>query len=468
MLAHRHSYGESRAKYGGTLDASINSETMIVDPIAAASVADLTLISYLHESLYRLDDNDAVPTLAAAAPQFETPLRARITLRSGLTFHDGTAITPSDVAASLLRLRASSNGYLIAAVANVRVEASAVVVVLTQAAPNLASLLAMPQAAITIGGKIPVTNNPVGAGPFAWSTRNASRRFYELNAFDNYVKTRPFVDKLRLHWFSTSDAEARRFETGAAHVSLRGATAFSGAQPKYVSMAIESEPAALWFIGFGQRSFWPRQAGFRRALDIGIARNGLLALGAGEKLVPTRLPLLRSTDSNTNVAGDMDAARREIAAVTKPNAVIAAVEVLVDASMLDDHEIAERVVRVLDKLAIPAVVSVVDSAVFADRVSRRDVDLYVGQMMLPTTVAPLWWNASFAAGNVRAGDSPATQAAVFSKELPIVPLMHKSVRAWVRGDVSRIHFDALGLLVLDDASVIGRPVASVPSKATQP
>ncbi len=461
------SHAESRAKYGGTLETSLAGDAQVSDPVAARSAADITLQGLLHESLYRSAADGPIATLASAPPVFETALRVRIGMRSDVTFHDGTPITVGDAVASLERLRTSSNGWLIATVASVRADAGDLLLVLTQPTPNLAALLALPQAAITPGGRPPLPDAPVGAGPFSWGSRNDQRRFIELKAFDNYVGNRAFVERVRLHWFAASDAEARRFEAGAAHISLRGATAFSGAAPKFLAVPQQSLPLLLTYIGFGPRHGLARQVAFRRAVDVGIARTGFTALGSGEKIVATRIPLpvvpVASADLAGQFAGDVAAARREFARVQVP--VVSAVEILIDASALDDREIAERVVRVLDKLGVVATVVAVDAATFQDRLAKQAYDLYIGQLVLPASLAPLWWTASFALAGTRSNESAATLAVAFGKDLPIVPLFHRSVRAWVRTDVAGAAFDGLARLRLDDASVIGAPVKA--SKATK-
>jgi hypothetical protein len=159
------------------------------------------------------------------------------------------------------------------------------------------------------------------------------------------------------------------------------------------------------------------------------------------------------------LAGDILAAQREFAAVPKAGG---ALEILVDASALDDREIAERVVRVLDKLGVVGTVSAVDSATFNDRLAKHAYDAYIGQLVLPQNLAPLWWTASYALGGGRTGESAATMAATFSKDLPIVPLFHRSVRAWARNDVLGLGFDGLARLTLDDAALIGVPTKNAP------
>ena len=203
---------------------------------------------------------------------------------------------------------------------------------------------------------------------------------------------------------------------------------------------------------------------------MGLARSGFAALGSGEKIVATRIPLAAASGTGVDAvgqfAGDIAAARREFSRVQM--ATVPAVEILIDASALDDREIAERVVRVLDKLGVVATVVAVDAATFQARLATQAYDLYIGQLVLPASLAPLWWTASFEVAGAHSNESAATLAATFGKELPIVPLFHRSVRAWVRTDVLGVAFDGMARLRLDDSSLLGTPVKANKARAVAP
>src|SRR5678816_3936707 len=89
---------------------------------------------------------------------------------------------------------------------------------------DVASLLALPQTAITRRGQAPAAAHPIGSGPFAVERFDLAARELALRAFDDHFAGRPYLNRLVLRWFDTPDAEARRFETGASQLSARGQT----------------------------------------------------------------------------------------------------------------------------------------------------------------------------------------------------------------------------------------------------
>jgi MarR-like DNA-binding transcriptional regulator SgrR of sgrS sRNA len=454
-------HSESRAKIGGTIEASLTSEPRWIDPLLAQTYTDVQLTSLIHESLYRMGADGPSPVLAAELPRWVNKLTARISIRPS-TFHSGVAVNASDVAASLERARLGRFSAALEFVASISVDGTDVVIALRSPMPRLATLLALPQLAILPGGVAP-SDTTVGAGPFVWSTPISASRSLELNAYVNHVSGRPFVDRLKLRWFDAGDAEARRFEAGQSHVSLRGATAFAGAKPAFASSKLESAATVLTFVGFCSRSPAVAHPSFRRGLDVGVARGGMTSLGQGEKIIPTTTPvpnnannalLLPGSPSDlTSATAELFAAFPRLSAETATNPL----QLLVDNSVLDDHEVAERVIRALDKLGVTARVVGATNRQFNDTLSNQSCDMYIGQLTLPADNAMLWWTQSYALGRQQSKSSMADMAASFRKELPIVPLFHRGVRLWQRNDVQGLRLDELGNVGYDNMFVIGLP-----------
>ena len=167
----------------------------------------------------------------------------------------------------------------------------------------------------------------------------------------------------------------------------------------------------------------------------------------------------------------MAAARAALAAAGVPASVAAAnlgklrLEILVEDTRPDDREIAERVVRALDKLGVASAIAAVPAAALRERVARGAADLWIGQLAAPVANALVWWNAAFAAGGddwaraqlARGGfDARAAQQA-FAARLPIVPLMFRAVRLWHRSDVHGLGFDGAGRPCFAEMFLFGDP-----------
>ncbi|HEX3762133.1 MAG TPA: ABC transporter substrate-binding protein [Kofleriaceae bacterium] len=465
---------ETRPTYGGEVKGSLLGAPVTFDPVAAQSHAEITVVGLVFDTLYAIGaDGAAEPHLAVGPPVLDAArTTAHVALRRGVMFHDQTVMTAADVADSLERVRGRI-GWLLAPVASVRVAGDGVDLLLRAPGVDVAPLLALPQTAITRRGQAPAAARPIGSGPFAVDGFDPAARRLVLRAFDDHFAGRPYLDRLELTWFDapdTPDGEARRFETGVAQLSARGAAAFAGARPMYAASRVESAAALLVFVGFGRHHAVMSEPVLRQALDLALDRGALATITTGEYSQPTRLPVPSQAGAPVLDAagrsGDpgkardlLDAAGARVAALAASHRrTLTPLSILVDQTRPDDREIALRVSRGLDRLDISSTIEAVPPAVLRERVGRGDCDLWIGQIAAPVGLAAAWWGAAFAAGNsdwprraLAAGAlDPAAAAAEFARALPIVPLMFRSVLIWHRNAVHGLGFDASGRPALAD------------------
>ena len=468
---------ETRPRYGGTVEATLLGAPVSLDPVAVRTHAESTVIELVYDTLFQIGvDGVPQPHLAAGPPVFdEKRTTARIELRKGVRFHDGTALTAQDVAASLERARTTVK-WTVPIVASVRADGDAIELTLVAPAAELQTLLALPQLSVTKGGKLPGAK-AIGSGPFAIDQLDLAHHRLALRAFDDHFAGRPYIDRLELRWYDTPDGEARRFETGNAHVSARGVSAFAGGQPTFRADDVEGPAAVLVFAGFGTvHAAITRDAAFRRAVDLALARGGLTTIGSGERVVPTRVPIPVEAGASPLDAmgrtGDLAAARNELAEAAQARARARArqaralkLEILVEDTRPDDREVAERVGLALDKLGVLWTITAVPAQVMRERVAKGQCDLWIGQLAEPVAATAIWWAAAFAAGGddwpiaaLQTGSlDPAGAARAFGDREPIVPLMFRSVRIWHRTDLHGVAFDATGRPCLADVFLFGAP-----------
>lgn len=471
---------ESRPEYGGELVGTLLGEPASLDPVHARSHAEVTVAGLVFDTLYRTTgDGVVVPHLAVAAPEAADG-RLRIRLRPGVVFHDGSGLDADDVVASLERLQKSDAGWLLAPVTAIEASGGDLLLTVRGEAPDLAALLAAPQAAIVPGGKAPRAKAPVGSGPFKLDSIDRGKRKIVLVGNGDHFGGVPYLERLELRWFDAGDAEPRQFEDGKLHLSARGPTVFPGDLPKYRSEQADGPATLLTFVGFGRaHASVTGDKDFRRGLHLAIARGGLSSSGRGERVTPTADPVpldLGGPDLDDDArGGDADAAAKALDRAAERVPALAAskrkdlsLEILVDRSRLDDHDVAARVVRALDRLGLAATITDLDADDFAARVAKRDADLWIGQCVAPGTTPTLLWGAAFAAG----GDAWAARQladgaiddrearAEFQARMPIVPLLHRAVRIHHRSDVRGIGFDASSRVTFADLFFFGEPARS--------
>lgn len=471
------SHAETRPRYAGTVEATLLGAPAVLDPVYARTHADITACALIFDSLYKIGpDGVPQPHLAAAAPVYDDKhTSARIALRKPVKFQDGSELTVQDVVASLERTRAHAK-WILAPIADIHADGDGIVVALRVPTADVATLFALPQTAVTKGGQAPAETKPIGTGAYSVVTFDRKNRKLQLKAFDDHFAGRPYVD-LILRWYDTPDGEARKFETGAAQLSARGVAAFAGAQPAYKAEDVESPAALLVYVGFGaQHAQITGDRAFRRALDLAIARGGLKDIGTGERVVPARLPIPVEAGGQpldqAALVGDVTAAAEQLAnAATRVPALAPgalpglSLEILVEDTRPDDHEIGERVAHALDRLGIRSVVTAVPAQTLRERLQKGQVDLWIGQLAEPVTAPAAWWGAAFAAGDddwantalASSAIDPAVAGKVFADRVPIVPLMFRAIRLWHRTDVRGLSFDASGRPCYADLFFFGQP-----------
>jgi len=452
-------HAESRPRYGGSAVGSVLGEPAGFDPIAARTVADTAVIALVFDTLYRVGPDGRVGLgLAAALPEAADG-KLRIALRPGVHFHNGAALTATDVAASLERVKQSPGaGWILAGVDAIAVDGDAVL--LTTSRKDVAALLAAPATAITLRGAAPRASAPIGSGPFRVAAQKRDR--LELEAYAEHHAGRAYLDRVTLRWFATADGEARLYETGGADWSMRGATVFASGTPKHPTATLDAPATVLVYLGFGKsHAAITDNRDFRIALDAAIARGGLDGIGAGERTVPTRDPVPVDLGGPELADGQADArlAEAQTALAAAASAVPAlapavigktSLEVLIDASRPDDREIAERVVIALDKLGLVATISAIAAPELARRVAAGTCDLYVGQLAAAVATPAALFAAAYAQGGERAvaeklgggGSLDAVRVrAAFAKRLPVIPLVARGIRLHIKADLRGAWFD---------------------------
>jgi peptide/nickel transport system substrate-binding protein len=163
---------------GGTLTWAYSQIPQKLDPVWTQARTDSTVLSNIVEGLVRAnaDASDVEGAVAESWTVSEDGLTYTFKLRAGLTFHNGKALTPEDVIASLTRAK-SVGPYVwsLAEVASIdKVDETTVEIKLNQVVAGFMARIAMisnaifPAEILTDLGDQELTN-PVGTGPFVMS-----------------------------------------------------------------------------------------------------------------------------------------------------------------------------------------------------------------------------------------------------------------------------------------------------------
>ncbi len=475
VLPQASAHAESRPTYGKTLVASLLEEPLVIDPVAARSHTDMTVISLLFDTLYRVERGKVVPHLAAAMPDTSDPLQVSIALRSGVRFHDGTSLRSQDVASSLERVRNSDLGFLLEGVKSIAVgdnndsQFNRVVLTLRKADSGLARRLADLHTSIVARGKTPTWRRLVGSGAWRLGQRSGRKNSLTLKPFEAHFAGRTYLDSLVLNWYESAAAEARNYEAGGSHISARGEIAFAGHRPKYETKSTQGDIGALSYLGFGTASPITKESAFRRAVSLAMGRSGMSQIGSGEEVTPTTSVLLprrppRPFALKANPRAATDLLKSLSSRYPAVEAKTLTLQLIVNSSRPDDAVIAARVAAGLYVLGITTRIVSLTADVFARRVRAGDCDLYLGQLAASGSPGLARLRKAFViGGQVKTaqklfGQSRASMERQFAATLPIVPLFRRSLRLHIRSDVNGVDFEATRTIDYPGVFFFGEPV----------
>jgi peptide/nickel transport system substrate-binding protein len=205
---------------GGTLVAAIGGDPDQLDPHTTTSSFAFTVLENVYDTLVQPgDDLTPEPALAESWETSEDLLTWTFTLREGVTFHDGSPLTASDVVASFERIsEEGANAFRLGAVeAYEAPDDRTVVMELNRPAPNLLDQIGAfkgmaiaPAAAIEAGT---LGDEPIGTGPFSFVSFTPGDSVV-LEANPDYWGEGPFLDGVEFRVIPDESVKLTNLETG--------------------------------------------------------------------------------------------------------------------------------------------------------------------------------------------------------------------------------------------------------------
>ncbi|MFB6103023.1 MAG: ABC transporter substrate-binding protein [Haloplanus sp.] len=184
--------GGSGASDGAELVATLAADVKNYDPTRANDTTSNKAFDLVYEPLVSVDFEGTVqPTLATSLDQ-QDELTWRVSLREGVTFHDGSAFTASDVRATFERYEGTprqSDVFLWYEDATIRDDHTLDLTLTERYAPlktSLAGVPIVPEAAAT--GDLDLSTTPVGTGPYAFDSHEPDRLFRLTRNADHWYE----------------------------------------------------------------------------------------------------------------------------------------------------------------------------------------------------------------------------------------------------------------------------------------
>jgi peptide/nickel transport system substrate-binding protein len=299
-----------RKHTGGPFVIALGDNIRTIDPIGSPSVdaASERVRTLMFNSLVKKDEKfDYVGELASDIKRSEDNLSYTFTLRDGVKFHDGRALTSADAKYTLDLVFSSSfaksasfyegtgaerKSYIKSVEAP---DARTLIVTTTKPWTGLLPNL-VPVAIIPKDGYATQKDHPVGTGPFKFVSYDSSQQVVDLAAFPDYWEGAPHVPLVRVRVISDTNAlqaelRSSRVDIAPLPTSLSpDAIKQLGQDPKLQVLQFTGSNLNLLTFNCSQPPL--NDVRVRQAISYAIDREGLirdLLLGQG-KIAHSILP----------------------------------------------------------------------------------------------------------------------------------------------------------------------------------
>ncbi len=242
------------------------------DPITCLDGAQKTLGTLIYESLFALDPSFEPQLLLAESCVCDEDSRIyTITVRKGVLFSDGTELTARDVVYSINRARNSQRyGARLADISSVSGSDYTVTIRLAQSNAAFAARLDIPIIKNGTGGR----DWPIGTGPYCYLS-DASGAHLAINSHWWQQKALP-LQRMELIRCKGNDTMSYAFYAREIQLLMCDLTSTSTSNVYGSGTYTDAATTTMQFIGINTARSELNSAALRRALDLGIDRQGCI------------------------------------------------------------------------------------------------------------------------------------------------------------------------------------------------
>ena len=357
-------------------------------PITGGNRTNLSLGGLMYEGLFALDQQFEVSqVLCDYYTTAEDGLTWTFTLRSGVTFSDGSPLTSAEVVSSLESARSSTlYSARFADIGAITAGEGTVTITLSRANGALPALLDIPIVKETGG-------TPLGTGPYVLS---GSGNDLSLTANQRWWQGEELpLDTIPLYAIQEADDLIHAFDTRqislvSTDLTATNALGFSGSFD-----TVDYPTSTMVYVGFNTASGPCRDAGVRQALLWAFDRESVSTALFSRHAQPAALPVhpgssLYHADQAEALSYSSQAVADALTAAGWINnggtwvsgRQALSLELVVSAENADRVAAAQHLVNGLNDLGIQATLTKLDWDAYLSALQKGDFDLYLGEVRL--------------------------------------------------------------------------------------
>jgi len=203
---------------GGSVVFGMTQVLVSLDPHIESDAGTRDVVFNLYEGLVKpTSDGDIVPAVASDVQISDDAKTYTFTLREGITFHDGTAVTAEDVKYSIDRyaeIQGESSAFSIVSEVVIQDEKTIVV----NLKEGYSEFLSMMLIAIIPEANTDITGNPIGTGPFQFVSYTPGQKIV-MEKYEGYWKEdTPSLDTVEFKFIADVDTAFVELQAGTIDI----------------------------------------------------------------------------------------------------------------------------------------------------------------------------------------------------------------------------------------------------------
>jgi peptide/nickel transport system substrate-binding protein len=381
--------GTSQAQRGGRIViGQASGPVLTLDPHQSTDRASALVIDGIHGSLLRVgQDSETIEPEVASYEASDDGLTYTFTLREGIKFSDGSAVTPEDIVFSLQRAMGedSAIAWMMPPIQSTEaVGDNAVQVVLQAPSPTFAANMTgglgavLPKKLVEEQGDA-FWDNPVGCGP--WVVKEwAKGEHLTLARNPNYWDANlPYLDEVEIEVAGDDNTRMLKFQAGEYDIALRVPPNQVDTIRNLENVTVDiATPAAIYCILINQTRGPLGDLHVRQAMNYAVDKSGLIqaiVFGQAEEATTFLPPILYWNKDLKGYPYDLAKAKEEMQQSSVPDGF--SIAVLANSGDQISREVVTALIDMWGQIGIELQPDLVERGAALQRAFEGDYDLFL-------------------------------------------------------------------------------------------
>lgn len=348
------------------------------------------------------EDGTISSNLAESWVVNDTQTAVTVTLKQGITWHDGTPLTSDDVIFTLNQIQKIPDCPYIQAVQNMqaveRIDSLTFKIIYKQSFSGVLGTLffpVIPAHIYNVENSDAMTITPIGSGPYMYESMT-SLESISLKANNHYFNGKPQIEKIKVNFIPDEESSLYAFKQGLIDVVFTNETEWGKYTNSKANAAYEMVSSTYEFIGLNMNKVIFQNPGIRSALVYGINREDIIRLYYLDHAVVTDSmisPVSYLNDKTLDAKSyDKESAKYllvqegyELDSTTglmTKNGVPFSFKLLINAESSERIKIAKELQNMYKEIGVDMQYEAVDKQTYLNRIMAKDYDAFLGAYQL--------------------------------------------------------------------------------------